>query len=193
MLGFALLAWNLSGLLSHQCTIANWSSDLGVMVCRIYKALMSFTITGMYVVSSLLTDPFSLPATIFVTIREILANLQPHRLSTLLALTLDILMHRKTSHRGNYNPMQDTKTISNPIFSDNPASSRSAYREPSLEFPEYSHEVKKPYRVQKPIEVQHFGYAAPTEQTSYGGPAADQGDLGLSKGLHDGYVDGGFV
>ncbi|MCJ1478412.1 hypothetical protein MMC13_007092 [Lambiella insularis] len=144
MLGFALLAWNLSGLLSHQYGDPPLTS-------------ISF------------------------------------RVSTFLALVLDILMHRQTSHRGSYNPMQDHKPISHPIFSDNPTQPRTAYREPSLEFPEYSHEVKKPYRVQKPIEVQHFGYTAPTEQTSYDGAAADQGDLGLSKGMHNGYGNGGFV
>lgn len=46
------------------------------------------------------------------------------------------------------------------------------YLEPSLEFPEYSHEVKRPYRVQRPIEAQDFGYAAPSEQTRYDGASA---------------------
>lgn len=51
MLGFALLTWNLSGTLSHQCDIANWNHETGVMVCRIYKAIETFTITGLSVLS----------------------------------------------------------------------------------------------------------------------------------------------
>ena len=34
---------------------------------------------------------------------------------------------------------------------------------------ESSHDFARPYKVQKPIEAQQFGYSAPTEQTSYGG------------------------
>ena len=41
-----------------------------------------------------------------------------------------------------------------------------------LEVPEFSHEVKKPYKVQQTIEVEHFGYSAPTEQTTYDGAGA---------------------
>lgn len=32
-----------------------------------------------------------------------------------------------------------------------------------------SHDAARPYKVQKPIEAQQFGYNAPSEQTSYGG------------------------
>ena len=49
MLGFALLVWNLSQTLTHKCVILNWGSQAGVMVCRLYKALTAFTVTGMYV------------------------------------------------------------------------------------------------------------------------------------------------
>ncbi|MCJ1404472.1 hypothetical protein MMC11_007698 [Xylographa trunciseda] len=163
MLGFALLAWNLSGLLSHKCTIENWSSELGVMVCRIYKALMSFTITGM--------------------------------ITTLCALILDIHTHRSASHLGAYDSMRDPSNHDSktnlhpvPIFSDSP--NTPSYREADLEIPEFSYEEKRPYRVQKPIEAGQFGYAAPTEQTSYAG-AADMGDLGLMQGK--GYASGGVV
>lgn len=46
-LGFALLTWNISGLLNAQCSITQWEHETGVMICRLYKALESFTITGM--------------------------------------------------------------------------------------------------------------------------------------------------
>lgn len=32
--------------MSHFCDYDNWSEDLGVMVCRIYKALFAFTLVG---------------------------------------------------------------------------------------------------------------------------------------------------
>jgi hypothetical protein len=48
-LGFALLTWYISPLLSDRCSIATWHHDIGVMVCRMYKALETFAITGMYV------------------------------------------------------------------------------------------------------------------------------------------------
>lgn len=42
--GFVLLSWNMSGTLSHSCSSANWASNDGMMVCRIYKALYSFAV-----------------------------------------------------------------------------------------------------------------------------------------------------
>jgi len=49
--GFSLLSWNLSITLRHRCSIENWSTEAGVMVCRIYKALEAFAASGMYVFS----------------------------------------------------------------------------------------------------------------------------------------------
>lgn len=34
-----------------------------------------------------------------------------------------------------------------------------------------SHELARPYKVQKPIEAGKFGYGAPSEQTRYDGPS----------------------
>ena len=53
VVGFALLTWNLSGLLSNRCDIEHWDHETGVMICRLYKALETFSITGMYVTISL--------------------------------------------------------------------------------------------------------------------------------------------
>ncbi|EXJ93072.1 hypothetical protein A1O3_01628 [Capronia epimyces CBS 606.96] len=44
--GLALLTWNLYGALGHSCSRANWGSDDGMMVCRTYKALYSFSLFG---------------------------------------------------------------------------------------------------------------------------------------------------
>lgn len=50
--GFALLSWWSSGTLSHVCNVDNWDDDLGISVCRLYKALFSFALFGL--VSTLL-------------------------------------------------------------------------------------------------------------------------------------------
>ncbi|KAF2713737.1 hypothetical protein K504DRAFT_370493, partial [Pleomassaria siparia CBS 279.74] len=45
-LSFALLTWWSSGTLGNVCNRLNWETGTGIMVCRIYKALFSFTLLG---------------------------------------------------------------------------------------------------------------------------------------------------
>jgi hypothetical protein len=47
-----------------------------------------------------------------------------------------------------------------------------AHREPGIEFPEYSHEAKRPYKTQRAMEAEQFGYRVPEEQTAYEGASA---------------------
>lgn len=47
ILGFTLLSWYLNGLLINRCDIENWDTTIGVMVCKMYKAVETFTIVGM--------------------------------------------------------------------------------------------------------------------------------------------------
>ena len=133
-----------------------------------------------------------------------IANFPFTRITTLLALTLDILTHRQSAQLGAYNSMGGASArvsiIKTPLqaFSDlhsDPAMD-SPYREPDLEIPEFSHDMKKPYKTQRPIEVAQFGYAAPSEQTSYGGAYSgfehekEDGDLGMGMAaLGRGYSD----
>ncbi|OAK96567.1 hypothetical protein IQ06DRAFT_44665 [Phaeosphaeriaceae sp. SRC1lsM3a] len=44
---FALLSWWSSGTLSHVCSKDNWDDELGISVCRLYKALFSFSLLGL--------------------------------------------------------------------------------------------------------------------------------------------------
>ena len=74
--------------------------------------------------------------------------------------------------------MQDFKTAPN-VTSD---VLHESYGESALEIPEFSHEVKKPYKVQRAIQAQEFGYSAPSEQTSYDGVGGMH--------LHGGYANG---
>lgn len=46
-LGFALLIWNVRSTLGNRCTRATWYSEGGIMICRLYKALATFTTTGL--------------------------------------------------------------------------------------------------------------------------------------------------
>ncbi|KAK2761760.1 hypothetical protein FQN54_001588 [Arachnomyces sp. PD_36] len=42
----SLLSVSMKGTLYHSCSVENWGNDTGMMVCRIYKALFTFTVTG---------------------------------------------------------------------------------------------------------------------------------------------------
>lgn len=44
---FSLLSWWSSGTLTHVCNIDNWDDDVGISVCRLYKALFSFALLGL--------------------------------------------------------------------------------------------------------------------------------------------------
>jgi hypothetical protein len=45
--GFALLSWWSVGTLTHVCDTDHWEDDLGVSVCKMYKALFSFSLMGL--------------------------------------------------------------------------------------------------------------------------------------------------
>ena len=73
--------------------------------------------------------------------------------------------HRRENspyHTGGLDATYDQRRDPSPYGSEGIESSYSHRREPS-------HDDAKPYKVQKPIEAQQFGYSVPTEQTSYGG------------------------
>jgi hypothetical protein len=46
-LSFGLLTWYMAGTLGNACDFAHWNEDIGIMVCRIYKALWTFTLVGL--------------------------------------------------------------------------------------------------------------------------------------------------
>ncbi|EMC99562.1 hypothetical protein BAUCODRAFT_63557 [Baudoinia panamericana UAMH 10762] len=46
-LSWSLLTWYMSGTLAHECDAAHWHEEIGMMVCRIYKALFTFTLLGL--------------------------------------------------------------------------------------------------------------------------------------------------
>jgi len=46
-MGFAMLAYYMSGTLAHYCDVDNWNDGTGIMVCRIYKAVFTFALLGL--------------------------------------------------------------------------------------------------------------------------------------------------
>lgn len=44
---WALLTWWMSGTLANACDVRHWNEDVGIMVCRIYKALFTFALLGL--------------------------------------------------------------------------------------------------------------------------------------------------
>ncbi|KAL8986618.1 MAG: hypothetical protein Q9177_004105 [Variospora cf. flavescens] len=149
VLGLSFITWNLGWTLGHRCLIDNWKTEAGITVCTLYKSCTAFTVTGLYVASEYI-------------------SLLPRPLTTLLALLLDVTTYRKSTQLGKYNRMQglDLKRsvpsiISAPVPQyDQLGSPRDANNTGDLG-------DQKPYRVQESIEVQHFGYSAPSEQTKY--------------------------
>lgn len=72
--------------------------------------------------------------------------------------------HRRESspyYTGSFEATYDQRREPSPYESEGIETAYSHRREPS-------HDAARPYKVQKPIEAQHFGYSAPSDQTSYG-------------------------
>lgn len=93
---FGYLWFYTSATLTHVCNKKNWDGVVGIMVCRIYKALFAFSMFGTYVFtckSSCLVDPAD----------------YSNRLCTLLAFILDVYVWRKSIARGKYAQMRDSE------------------------------------------------------------------------------------
>ena len=46
-MGFGMLSYYMWGTLTHYCDTSNWHDGTGVMVCRIYKAVFTFSLLGL--------------------------------------------------------------------------------------------------------------------------------------------------
>jgi len=44
--GFGMLSWWANSTIFHQCNTVTWNDEVGIMVCRIYKALYAFGMLG---------------------------------------------------------------------------------------------------------------------------------------------------
>ncbi|KAL8674593.1 MAG: hypothetical protein Q9168_001036 [Polycauliona sp. 1 TL-2023] len=153
VLGLSFLTWNVGWTFGH-CAISTWMTHAGIMVCRLFKACTAFTVTALCVPNH-------------SSFRLAFVNQETPRLASLLALSLDIRTYRNSTRLGQYNAMHEPDVkrsipmISSPTpqyESDN--SQRAGFESGDLGDP-------RPYKVQESIEVDHFGYSAPTEQTRY--------------------------
>ncbi|KAG8532710.1 uncharacterized protein KY384_002587 [Bacidia gigantensis] len=139
LVSLALLTWNLSWTLGHRCGPINWGNNAGIMVCRLYKALTAFAVTGS-------------AATIGA-----------------LGLDLKIKREGKDRGVYDQMPgdVKAPAVLVNEMGTDGFEPQQARYIGEGHE--RRSHEGAQAYKVQKPIEAKQFGYEAPSEQTSYGG------------------------
>ncbi|KAL8985001.1 MAG: hypothetical protein Q9205_001186 [Flavoplaca limonia] len=88
-------------------------------------------------------------------------------LASLLALFLDVQTRRQTTQLGRYNAMHELNTKhSIPIIS-RPEPQYEPFTSQRAEHESGDLGDRRAYKVQESIEVDHFGYSAPTEQTKY--------------------------
>ena len=139
------------------------------MVCRLYKSLTAFTVTGL--VSTLLALALDLhvqrSSTQLGSYNQMLDIKAPTDLRSSSpfhggAEGFEPAHGRERSpyHTGGLEASYDQRRDPSPYEGADTAYSHR--RDPS-------HDLARPYKVQKPIEAQQFGYSTPSEQTSYGG------------------------
>ncbi|KAL8922405.1 MAG: hypothetical protein Q9172_003561 [Xanthocarpia lactea] len=88
-------------------------------------------------------------------------------LSSLLALLFDVQTHRKSTQLGKYNAMHEPDIKRSIPITSRPAPRYEPFSSQPAEYASGDLGDQRPYKVQESIEVQHFGYSAPTEQTRY--------------------------
>jgi hypothetical protein len=185
LLSFSLLTWNMSGTLTHVCNRSNWGNGDGVMICRIYKTLFSFTCVGT-------------TSAILAVILDIKTRRKQVRLGNYAAMGNSRAGSRMSEKipeihveplRGESppaavrenSPYGQTHSPSHG-YHDSVSSNRGrddgyeAYdsRAPHVEYngaPVGQYGNNK-WGNQQPMRAEDFGYAAPSEQTRYDGPGA---------------------
>lgn len=188
-LSFALLAWNMSGTLTHVCSAANWGNNDGVMICRMYKALFSFTVVGLF-------------AAFLAVILDVKTRRKQTRMGNYAAMGSP-----RGSRLGEKGEVSGMQVGVEPLRGESPAPERSRSPAPpgythgytdSLSGPrgqreagyegydsragvEYNGNPVGQYAQgprwgsQTQMRAEDFGYGAPSEQTRYDGYAHDHG------------------
>lgn len=160
------------GTLANVCDAEHWNEDIGIMVCRIYKALFSFTLIALYVSSHSISCHH--------TSRH--AKLTPifSSVSTLAATCLNIYVRRQQTRRGVYR-LQDIDNKHRPNatrgpFTDDVGATGAAGSGLMAE-PRESEawEAPRPYREGGEGYGQAPGYSVPEGQVLYSHDTAYQG------------------
>lgn len=176
-LSFSLLTWNMSGTLTHICNVENWGNSTGIMICRIYKALFSFSTTGFVCAF----------AAVILDIRTWRKQTRQGSYAVMAGSKVIDDKHASVGveplrgagmgmDRGVTPDPHDQHMQMEPM-------NRGGQRDGSP----YGHGYQESYdgrpvgdyangnvawKSQGQIKVQEFGYAAPTEQTRYDGPGS---------------------
>lgn len=145
------------------------------MVCRLYKALTAFTVTGL--VSTLLASALDLrvqrTSTQLGKYNQMLDIKGPTdlRSSSPFHGGAEGLSSEPAHRRGSslFHGAGGWETSYDQRRDPSPYESQGIEEAYSYHQREPSHDSARPYKVQRPFEAQQFSYSAPSEQTSYSG------------------------
>lgn len=158
-LSWSLLTWYMSPTLRGLCDVENWHEDVGIMICRIYKALFTFALLGLYALyRSARFEWHKLTLTA--------------RVSTIAAVILDIYVRRQQNRRGVYR-LHDLDVKSGPNASRGPFTEDGGYGQVGLAAPRESSAWEEPrpsmgpYSEQSEPMFENKGYAVPEDQFAY--------------------------
>jgi len=143
LLSWSLLTWyiQMSGTLANVCDKAHWHEDTGIMVCRIYKALFTFTLLGLL-------------STLAALCLDIYVRRQQTRRGIYKLHDLDS-KHRPEATRGPFTD-EDAQYASRDLHEPRDSEAWEAPR-PSM----------GPYAEQGDKQMQQQGYAVPEQQFDY--------------------------
>jgi hypothetical protein len=150
VVGLSLLGWNMSGTLGHVCNAANWGSDAGIMVCRLYKALFTFTLLGAVSATAMVA--------LDLKVRKKQNSLGKYNPMPESAYSLKPVQEAFSSgaHAGHHNEQPEP------------------WQRAGHDSTNYTHRDVSRER----IRSEHFGYTSPLEQTTYDSGSYAERDRG---------------
>lgn len=137
--GLSLLGWNMAGTLGHVCNTANWGSEVGIMICRLYKTLFTFALLGAI-------SAFAMVA-LDVKVRRKQTRMGKYN------------QMRESAY--------DSKPLPEAFSSDAPRGHRDDDPEPWQSTGQELDDYNTAGGFREHIKSQHFGYTSPAEQTQY--------------------------
>ncbi|EME49564.1 hypothetical protein DOTSEDRAFT_49802 [Dothistroma septosporum NZE10] len=137
-LSWCLLTWYMSGTLANMCDVEHWNEEVGIMVCRIYKALFTFTLLGFV-------------STIAAFVLDIYVFRQQTRRGVYRLHDLDS-KQRPEARRGSF-----TDDVSYGAKSVNEPRESEAWDAPRVSMGPYTEDARRPQQ----------GYAVPDSQFEY--------------------------
>lgn len=114
---FGLLSWWSSGTLTHVCNRRNWEDSTGISICRLYKALFSFSL-------------FGLVGTIAALALDVKVQKDATRMGTFTALRLD----DRGKNRGGLNEAYDEEGHNSERIKKRPTIAATGYELPEGQF-----------------------------------------------------------